>query len=286
MATRTRSYSKEMRNYRAGGGTYRSRRTRAHYISVVTSEPNEGGRTVQARARATRRSLLEAAACLFAEQGYAGTSVNDISARSGRTSGSVYFHYASKEGIARAVVQDGFATWPGLTDRYTDHAVPPLERLVALSYEIAQALAEDPLTRAGARLWAERDSINAPLPDPFVVWTAAVTRLLAQARATGQLASHVRPSAAARTLVRAFFGFCTLTESLEGPHRLAERLCDWWHLTLPSLQSDPRAGQRAPAGTPHQVVRSRPADAAGPRNRRPPGTRNVGHQRTNIQGLP
>ncbi|KPC60557.1 TetR family transcriptional regulator, partial [Streptomyces sp. NRRL WC-3753] len=50
--------------------------------------------TLQERARATRRSLLEAAALLFAEQGYAGTSVNDISARSGRTSGAVYFHYA------------------------------------------------------------------------------------------------------------------------------------------------------------------------------------------------
>ncbi|MGW4732939.1 ScbR family autoregulator-binding transcription factor [Streptomyces shenzhenensis] len=193
---------------------------------------------MQERARATRRSLLEAAACLFAEQGYTGTSVNDISARSGRTSGSVYFHYASKEGIALAVVRDRFATWPGLAARYTDRAVPPLERLVTLSYEIARALAEDPLTRAGARLWAERDTIDAPLPDPFALWTAAATRLLAQARSAGQLAQHVRPAATARTLVRAFFGLCTLTEALEGPHTVTDRLTDWWHLTLLSLQRD------------------------------------------------
>ncbi|MGW3957537.1 ScbR family autoregulator-binding transcription factor [Streptomyces sp. NPDC004752] len=193
---------------------------------------------MQERARATRRSLLEAAACLFAEQGYVGTSVNDISARSGRTSGSVYFHYASKEGIARAVVQDRFATWPGLTVRYTDRAVPPLERLVILSYEIAWALAEDTLTRAGARLWAERDTIDAPLPDPFALWTAAATRLLSQARAAGHLAHHVRPAATARTLVRAFFGLCTLTEALEGPHTVTDRLTDWWQLTLLSLQRD------------------------------------------------
>ncbi len=196
-------------------------------------------RILQERARATRRSLLEAAAGLFAEQGYSGTSVNDIGVRSGRTSGAVYFHYASKEGIALAVVHDGFATWPSLASRYGDQAVPPLERLVGLSYEIAHALAEDPLTRAGARLWAERDTINAPLPDPFVLWTAATTRLLAQARSTGQLAAHVRPATAARTLVRAFFGFCTLTESLEGPGALNDRLYDWWCLTLPSLQQAP-----------------------------------------------
>ncbi|MFF5157921.1 ScbR family autoregulator-binding transcription factor [Streptomyces sp. NPDC000348] len=201
---------------------------------------------LQERARATRRSLLEAAACLFAQQGYAGTSVNDISARSGRTSGSVYFHYASKEGIALAVVQDGFATWPSLVTRYGDQDVPPLERLVALSHEIARALAEDPLTRAGARLWAERHTINVDLPDPFVLWTTAATRLLAQARAGGYLAADVRPAATARTLVRAFFGFCTLTEALEGPHALTGRLPDWWQLILPSLQQDPRSG-RIPA---------------------------------------
>jgi AcrR family transcriptional regulator len=191
---------------------------------------------VQERARATRRSLLEAAACLFAEQGYAGTSVNDVSARSGRTSGSVYFHYASKEGLALAVIRGRFATWPGLAPRYANPAVPPLERLVALSYEIAHALAEDTLARAGARLWAERDAIDVPLPDPFALWTTAATRLLAQARAAGHLAHRVRPAPTARTLVRAFFGLCTLTEALEGPQSITHRLTDWWHLTLPSLQ--------------------------------------------------
>ncbi|TDT29295.1 TetR family transcriptional regulator [Streptomyces sp. BK208] len=196
--------------------------------------------TLQERARATRRSLLEAAACLFAEHGYAGTSVNDISARSGRTSGSVYFHYTSKEGIALAVVEGGFATWSGLATRYVDHAVPPLERLVVLSHEVARALSEDPLTRAGARLWAERDTINVHLPDPFVLWTTAVTRLLAQARITGHLAAHVRPAGTARTLVRAFFGFCTLTDALEGPHAVSGRVTDWWELTLPALQSEAR----------------------------------------------
>lgn len=215
-----------------------SRRTRAHYISVIHSMTSGKRGTLQERARATRRSLLEAAACLFAQNGYAGTSVNDICARSGRTSGSVYFHYNSKEGIALAVVKGGFATWPDLATCYVDSTLPPLERLVLLSHEVARALSEDPLTRAGARLWAERDTINVRLPDPFVLWTASVTRLLAQARTTGHLAAHVRPAPTARTLVRAFFGFCTLTEALEGPHAVSGRVHDWWDLTLPALLPD------------------------------------------------
>ncbi|MEV6618313.1 ScbR family autoregulator-binding transcription factor [Streptomyces sp. NPDC051051] len=202
---------------------------------------------MQERAKTTRRSLLEAAAQLFAEQGYAATSVNDISARSGRTSGAVYFHYTGKEGIAVAVVEDRFATWSQLAARYGDETVPPLERLVALSYDIAHALTRDPVTRAGARLWAERTVIKAPLPDPFALWTAAATRLLAQARLSGQVNEHVRPARAARTLVRAFFGLCTLTEALEGATVLNDRLTDWWHLTLPSLQPQPSRGN-LPAG--------------------------------------
>jgi AcrR family transcriptional regulator len=217
---------------------------------VPVNLSKEVDKTLQERARTTRRALLEAAAGLFGERGYAGTSVNDISARSGRTSGSFYFHYASKEGIALAVVRDRFATWPGLADRYTDEAVPPLERLVTLSYDIARDLVGDPITRAGARLWAERDTINAVLPDPFALWTVGVTRLLAKAQATGHLAWHVRPAPTARTLVRTFFGLCSLTEALEGTATVADRLADWWHLTLPSLQPisplDGGAGLRAP----------------------------------------
>ncbi|MFG3165374.1 ScbR family autoregulator-binding transcription factor [Streptomyces sp. NPDC048232] len=197
---------------------------------------------MQERAKATRRSLLEAAAQLFAEQGYAATSVNDISARSGRTSGAVYFHYTGKEGIAVAVVEDRFATWSQLAARYGDETIPPLERLVALSYDIAHALTRDPMARAGARLWTERTVIKAVVPDPFALWASATTRLLAQARLAGQVDEGVRPARAARTLVPAFFGLCTLTEVLEGATVLDDRLTDWWHLTLPSLRPQPAPG--------------------------------------------
>lgn len=79
---------------------------------------------MQDRARATRRYLLEAAAHLFVEQGYARTSINEISELSGRTSGAVYFHYSSKERLALAVVREQFASWPLLADRYAAPGIP------------------------------------------------------------------------------------------------------------------------------------------------------------------
>jgi AcrR family transcriptional regulator len=236
---------------------------RASFARVIGSLIKVDG-TLQERAKETRRALLEAAAALFSEQGYAATSVNGISARSGKTSGAVYFHYTSKENLALAVVQDRFATWHDLAEKYSDSIVPPLERLVALSFDIARALAQDPITRAGARLWAERESINTPIPGPFALWTAAATRLLAEAHAGGHLAPGVRPTSAAHTLVRAFFGLCFLTEALDGPQAISDRLTDWWHLTLPALQGQPRGAAGVDTGASTHMLpaehRRRPRD--------------------------
>ncbi|MEU9319723.1 ScbR family autoregulator-binding transcription factor [Streptomyces sp. NPDC048295] len=194
---------------------------------------------MQDRARATRRSLLESAAHLFVEQGYVRTSINEISDLSGRTSGAVYFHYSSKEKLALAVVREQFAAWPLLADRYATPGIPPLEKLVALSFDIAEALCDDVMTRAGARLWAERRTIDIAIPTPFAVWTTAVTRLLAEARADGELADEIQPSSTATTLVCAFFGLYDLTEEMAEREDFSDRLHRWWLLILKALQARP-----------------------------------------------
>lgn len=209
---------------------------------------------MQDRARATRKVVLESAAHLFVERGYVGTSVNDISDRSGRTSGAIYFHYSSKEKLALAVIREQFATWPQLAAPYAAPEIPPLEKLVVLSFDIARALSEDVVARAGARLWAERRSIDATVPTPFDAWALAATRLLAEARSRGELAEDVDPSDTAVTLVCAFFGLCTLADEVRGGRDWGARLDHWWLLVLKSLQADPdpaallaRARTRIPA---------------------------------------
>jgi len=55
----------------------------------------------------TRERLLAAAASLFAERGVDGASVDAIAQRAQRTSGAVYDHFASKEGLLFALL-DGW----------------------------------------------------------------------------------------------------------------------------------------------------------------------------------
>lgn len=52
----------------------------------------------------TRDRLLAAAAALFAERGVAGVSVNTVADTAERTSGSVYAHFGSKEGLLVALL--------------------------------------------------------------------------------------------------------------------------------------------------------------------------------------
>ena len=62
-------------------------------------------RTQAQRSEATRAALLAAARRLFAEQGFAGTGREEIAAAAGVTRGALYHHFASKEAVFRAVVE-------------------------------------------------------------------------------------------------------------------------------------------------------------------------------------
>jgi|TARA_R100001480_G_scaffold5119_2_gene11869 AcrR family transcriptional regulator len=58
--------------------------------------------------RANRRDeVLEAAAALFANRGYAATSIRDIAQEVGILSGSLYYHFSSKEALLLEVHEKG-----------------------------------------------------------------------------------------------------------------------------------------------------------------------------------
>ncbi len=60
--------------------------------------------TQEERKAETRGRLLNAAADLFAEQGIDGVSVDAVAEAAGRTSGAVYAHFGSKQGLLLAVL--------------------------------------------------------------------------------------------------------------------------------------------------------------------------------------
>jgi AcrR family transcriptional regulator len=55
----------------------------------------------------TRKRLLDAAAAEVARHGVAGTSINAIAAAAGLKTGSVYFHFESKDRLVEAMLEEG-----------------------------------------------------------------------------------------------------------------------------------------------------------------------------------
>lgn len=58
-----------------------------------------------------RQAILEAARTLFLAKGYRATSIAEIRAASGATTGSIYHAFGSKQGIALALLQDALSAW-------------------------------------------------------------------------------------------------------------------------------------------------------------------------------
>lgn len=67
----------------------------------------------------TRDRLLAVATELFITQGYGGTSLREIAERLGISKAAIYYHFRSKEDIARVVVEQIMEVNGGIADRLT-----------------------------------------------------------------------------------------------------------------------------------------------------------------------
>src|SRR5258706_4996060 len=59
------------------------------------------------KSQATRQAILHAAAGLFREKGYAAVSLRDIAHAVGMKTGSLYYHFDSKEGLVEEILTLG-----------------------------------------------------------------------------------------------------------------------------------------------------------------------------------
>ena len=117
------------------------------------------------RKAATRARLLDAAARVYARQGFAGATLDEVAAEAGFTKGAVYGHFGSKENLLMALLQEHLAGQIAeqleLFERErSDGARPTWERPLAGSDSWMRRLDEDPDPfRLFVELWsyAQRD---------------------------------------------------------------------------------------------------------------------------------
>jgi len=79
-----------------------------------------------------REQLLDAALELFAENGFAGTSIRDIAKRAGKSLSNVYHHFENKETLWLAILEHSINGLPRKLRVVADSDEKPLDRFVHL----------------------------------------------------------------------------------------------------------------------------------------------------------
>ncbi|RMI29636.1 TetR/AcrR family transcriptional regulator [Nocardia stercoris] len=110
----------------------------------------------QERARRTRAAIIRSAAVEFGKSGYAAASLNRILEGSRATKGAMYFHFDSKEDLARAVLEAAVERYRATTERWLARTdLGPLDVLHGMIDEIALRLEHDIIIQAEFRLIIE-----------------------------------------------------------------------------------------------------------------------------------
>ncbi len=91
-----------------------------------------------------KRRLIDAATALFAEEGYAGTSVKEIVARADVSKPVLYYYFGSKEGMFHAILDWASERQEAVLDEVLKMSGTALDRLLFLYQRIYQGLMENP----------------------------------------------------------------------------------------------------------------------------------------------
>ncbi|MEU1127659.1 ScbR family autoregulator-binding transcription factor [Streptomyces sp. NPDC005899] len=184
------------------------------------------------RAAQTRQALLLAAAEVFDEAGYEQAAVTRIVERAGFTLGALYFHFGSKQGVAKALMN----AQPATIEPHLEST--GLQRLVDITIVWADRMGRDPILRAGVRLAIEQGSHGMNDATSFEEWRTLMRSHLEVARDYGELRDGACPDRLARFVVGACTGIQVYSNLATNHADLTERVCDMWDLLLPSVASE------------------------------------------------
>lgn len=158
--------------------------------------------------------ILKVAAERFAENGYRGTSIEDIASGAEISRSSLFWHFGSKEGLLRAVLEDTLSDWVGGLAATTDdrQGLEAVRALLAAMTALQDS--NPPMVRMIGLLMGEASATEPALVPIFVEIEESMLqlwrRMLTQAAKNGELRPGVSPEKVASVIHAATFGRVTL----------------------------------------------------------------------------
>ncbi|GGQ76134.1 ScbR family autoregulator-binding transcription factor [Couchioplanes azureus] len=199
----------------------------------------------QERAGRTRAAIIDAAAEEFDRRGFAGASLSDILKRAAVTKGALYFHFTSKEEIARTIIDEQFKVWQPLKDT----SGLGLQTVIDMTHDLGGLLQRDTRVRAGIRLVVEHGTFNDPAPAAYQQWIAAVEECLVAARAKGDLRPGMVSLDVSTFIISSFTGVQISSQVLTERADIQRRITSMWEIVLPGLVPPRRLAKFRPEGS-------------------------------------
>jgi TetR/AcrR family transcriptional regulator, transcriptional repressor for nem operon len=167
----------------------------------------------------TRQRIIELAAPLFNQRGYAGCSMQEILDTTGLTKGGLYRHFTSKEELAAEAFQFSLSRVRKIRLEGLDPSLSAIDQLK----EAIHQFVEDPSPIPGGcpilNTAIDADDGNPTLRrlarEGLKTWKARIAKIVRKGIASREIRSDIKPQALANTIVASLEGALMITR-LEG----------------------------------------------------------------------
>ncbi|AMB59509.1 ScbR family autoregulator-binding transcription factor [Microterricola viridarii] len=194
----------------------------------------------QDRAVQTRDRIVTAAAGAFYRVGYADASITTIANAAGVTKGALYFHFGSKEEIARAVIDEQHLRVTTAAQEIWIATASPAETMMLMCADLAERLVDDVVVRAGIRLTNGGAIFDPPTRAPYDDWLLTFEELVGGAVGAGEFLPSTDAARLAHFIIPAYTGVQLLSDVLTNMGDLKERIGEMWEILLAAVAEPAR----------------------------------------------
>lgn len=190
----------------------------------------------QARAEATRQSIIDAGVELFGDIGYGDTDMTDVVKLAGTTGGTCYYYFPTKSALAEAIVEQANMKIAAAMGSLWESDAATMHKIITATFRFIAVTESDPIARVGYQLRQNVRRLSGvqagSAGDTHVIFGAGLKRAIAE----GHLRAGINRVEVANTLVAIVVGSRLLADAFgDDPF---ERLADSWRTVLRAIATE------------------------------------------------
>ncbi len=174
----------------------------------------------------TRQRIIEQAAPIFNQQGFAGASIQDILSATGLEKGGLYRHFASKEELAAEVFRYALENVIRLRTEETDPESGAIEHLRVFIHRFVEAPSTTPGGCPLMNTAIDSDDGNPVLRglalDGIHAWKARLMDVIEGGVRTGEIRHEIAPRTIANTIIATLEGALMISRLEATPAALTD----------------------------------------------------------------